>query len=98
MLTNQRWPGNAAGRGGPPGAAAVSSVTDLSRARLEWMRAEDLFVDVGSPAGRGWHQNAAAGDAWWMRHELRFPRHIVDVDLHDADVWQHGAQVHRVEI
>ena len=62
------------------------------------MLGQDLLVDVGAPAGSVGEPDVAVADLRRPRHERALPRHVVDVDLHDAHVGQYGAEMQRVKI
>jgi hypothetical protein len=57
------------------------------------MGAGDVFVGVGPPARASGDSHVAIFDGWHGGRQLVFPGHVVDVDLHDAHVRQHGAQI-----
>ena len=51
------------------------------------------LVDVGAPAGLGGQDQVAVLDARRLGDEIVLPGHVVDVDLHDAEVRDRGAEV-----
>src|SRR4029077_11182634 len=52
-----------------------------------------LFVDVGAPAWLGRHDQLAVLYARRLGNEIVLPGHVIDVDLHDAEVRYRCAEV-----
>ena len=57
------------------------------------MSGDHRFVHVGTPADAGGQQQVAAFDDRHRRHQLVLPGHILDVDLHDPEVRDGGAEM-----
>src|SRR6266536_6027263 len=58
-----------------------------------WMSPHDLFVDLGAPARARGQVEVAVLHVRLHGDELVVPRHLIGVDLHDAQVGHHGAEV-----
>src|SRR5262249_25396972 len=56
------------------------------------------LVDVGPPARRVAEPDVAIADRRLLGDEGALPGHVVDVDLHDAHVRQHGAEMQRMQV
>jgi hypothetical protein len=52
-----------------------------------------ILVDVGAPAGLRGHDQVAVLYARRLGDEIVLPGHVIDVDLHDAEVRNHCAEV-----
>src|SRR5215469_14082390 len=59
---------------------------------LGWMRADDRLIDGGAPAGAGGEEEFAVLDHVGLGEELGLPRHLVGVELHDAEVGDRRAE------
>src|SRR5437899_5545710 len=57
------------------------------------MLAQHALVDVGAPARRVGEPDVSVADHRRARDERALPGYVVDVDLHDAHVGEHGAEV-----
>ena len=62
------------------------------------VRPQHLLVDRGAPAGPRRHLDVAVLDRRRHRHQLRLPRDVVDVDLHDPHVRQRPAELGRDDV
>jgi hypothetical protein len=76
----------------------LSSVAGVVGCGLPRVLREDLFVDVGTPAWTRRQTNVAVVNRGRVRHQLRLPGHVVNVDLHDLDVGQHRAEMDGVQV
>src|SRR3984957_11820062 len=62
--------------------------------RPPWrMRGDRGLIDVGPPTDAGRQQQFTVLDFWNMRDEVVLPRHILDIDLHHAEVGDGGAEM-----
>src|ERR1700728_1956849 len=57
------------------------------------VRADEFLVDVGAPAGTGRQQQIAVLDDRRLGDDLVLPFHVVDIDLHDLEVRDRGAEM-----
>src|SRR5215813_7941737 len=55
-------------------------------ASLRRMSLHRILVDVGAPAGLGWNDQVTVLYARHLGDEIVLPGHVIDVDLHDAEV------------
>src|SRR5215470_17757942 len=60
---------------------------------LRWVRPHELLVDVGAKAGAGGQQQVAVLDDRWAGDDIVLPGDVVDVDLHDLEVGDRGAEM-----
>src|SRR5260221_14529737 len=51
------------------------------------------LVDIGAPARAARQAEGAVLDDRRNRHQIVLPRHVVDVDLHDAEIRHRGAEM-----
>src|SRR5262249_15724575 len=68
------------------------------RSHLGRMRADDRFVDGGAPAWAVRQEKLAVVDHVGLGEELGFPRHLVDVELHDAEIGYSRAEMRAHDI
>src|SRR5882724_8841277 len=97
---SSRLPSGGPARAGPH--ALGGQPVEEPRGGVRWarprVRPQHRLVDLRAPAGGGREQDVAVLDHRGPADEVGFPRHVVGVDLHDAHVRQHRAQVQRVQV
>src|SRR5215475_9595875 len=79
------------------GGGYVPPYRCIAQARGAWshlgrMRADDRLIDGRAPAGAGGEEEFAVLDHVGLGEELGFPRHLVGVELHDAEVGDRRAE------
>jgi hypothetical protein len=55
--------------------------------------ADEVFVDIGTPAGAGRQYQIAVLYHWRDGDDVVFLGDVVDIDLHDFEVGRHGAHM-----
>src|SRR5262245_46146696 len=74
-----------------------------AQARGAWshlgrMRADDRLIEGRARAGAGGAETLAVREHVRLGEDLAFPRHLVDVELHDAEVGDRGAEMRTHDI
>src|SRR5262245_56596635 len=81
-----------------PGIHPVKELLPTGPRPRPGMLAQHALVDVRPPARRVGQPDVAVANDRLLGDERALPRHVVDVDLHDAHVREHGAEVQRVQV